>query len=99
LAHRVRRSIAGRDSKGFEDREGFVLRCGLGFVAIDPERRQTVYAGTDRGVFWTPDGGESWRQFTRLPLRTFGALAVDPAAGLVYAGADGGGIFELRLGH
>jgi photosystem II stability/assembly factor-like uncharacterized protein len=68
-------------------------------LAIDPVQPQTVYAGTDRGVFWTPDGGHSWRQFTRLPLRTFGALAIDPAAGMVYAGAGGGGVFELRLGR
>jgi photosystem II stability/assembly factor-like uncharacterized protein len=68
-------------------------------LAIDPEERQTVYAGTERGVFWTPDGGYSWRQFTRLPVRTFDALAIDPVAGMVYAGAYDGGIFELRLGH
>jgi photosystem II stability/assembly factor-like uncharacterized protein len=64
-------------------------------LAIDPRQRQTVYAGTDRGVFWTTDGGQSWRRFIRLPVRTFDALAVDPAAGIVYAGAYGGGIFEL----
>jgi photosystem II stability/assembly factor-like uncharacterized protein len=68
-------------------------------LAIEPRHRQTVYAGTDRGVVWTADGGHSWRQFKRLPLRTFDALAVDPAAGIVYAGAYGGGIFELRPGH
>lgn len=64
-------------------------------LAIDPEERQTVYAGTERGVFWTADGGYSWRRFTRLPLRTFDALAIDPAAGVVYAGTYGGGIYEL----
>ncbi len=66
-------------------------------LAIDPEERQTVYAGTERGVFWTADGGHSWRRFARLPLRTFDALAVDPTAGMVYAGAYGGGIYELNL--
>ena len=60
-------------------------------LAIDPQRRQTVYAGTDRGVFWTADGGQSWRRFTRLPVREFGTLAIDPAAGIVYAGTYGGG--------
>jgi photosystem II stability/assembly factor-like uncharacterized protein len=78
------------------------LRGPLGGVrvealAINPQRPQTVYAGTDRGVFWTGDGGESWRRFSRLPLRTFDALAIDSAAHIVYAGAYGGGIFELRL--
>ena len=66
-------------------------------LAIDPQQRQTVYAGTDRGVFWTADGGQSWRRFTRLPVREFDALAIDPAAGMVYAGTYGGGIYELKL--
>jgi photosystem II stability/assembly factor-like uncharacterized protein len=66
-------------------------------LAIDPEQPQTVYAGTDRGVFWTADGGSSWRRFTRLPVRTFDELAVHSAAGIVYAGAYGGGIYELNL--
>ena len=66
-------------------------------LAIDTEQPRTVYAGTDRGVFWTADGGHGWRQFTHLPLRTFDALAIDPAAGMLYGGAYGGGIFELRL--
>ena len=66
-------------------------------LAIDPEYRQTVIAGTDQGVFWSTDGGDRWRRFTHLPLRTFDALAVDRSAGLLYAGAYGGGIYELEL--
>lgn len=66
-------------------------------LAIDPKYQRTVYAGTDRGVFWSADGGDSWRRFTRLPLRPFAALAVDRAAGVLYAGAYGGGIYELNL--
>jgi photosystem II stability/assembly factor-like uncharacterized protein len=66
-------------------------------LTIDPRHGRTVYAGTDRGVFWTADGGQSWRRFDHLPLRTFDALAVDSAAGRLYAGAYGGGIYELKL--
>ena len=56
-----------------------------------------MIAGTDRGVFWSTDGGDRWRRFTHLPPRTFDALAVDRSAGLLYAGANGGGIYELNL--
>ena len=66
-------------------------------LAIDPKYQGTVYAGTDRGVFWSTDGGDSWRRFTHLPLRPFSAVAVDRAAGILYAGAYGGGIYELNL--
>ncbi len=68
-------------------------------LAVDPEYRQTVIAGTDRGVYWSTDGGDRWRRFTHLPPRTFDALAVDRSAGLLYAGANGGGIYELALGR
>ena len=67
-------------------------------LAIDPADRQTVLAGTGTGVFWSVDGGDHWRRFTRLPRRPFHALAVDRSAGVVYAGAYGGGIYELQLG-
>jgi photosystem II stability/assembly factor-like uncharacterized protein len=68
-------------------------------LAADPRHHRTVFAGTESGVFWSTDGGLSWHRFTRLPHRPFRALAVDRSAGLLYAGADGGGIFELKLGR
>lgn len=68
-------------------------------IALDPADRQTLFAGTDRGVFWSTDGGSGWRRFTDLPRRPFDALAVDRAAGVLYAGAYGGGIYELALGR
>ena len=66
-------------------------------LALDPKYQGTVYAGTGRGVFWSTDGGDSWRRFTHLPLRPFTAVAVDRAAGVLYAGAYGGRIYELDL--
>jgi len=71
----------------------------VGALAIDPEHHRTVFAGNDTSVFWTTDGGLTWHRFTHLPHRPFNALAVDRSAGLLYAGADGGGIFELKLGR
>lgn len=66
-------------------------------LAIDPEHHRTLFAGTDSGVFWSTDGGLRWHRFTRLPRRPFTALALDRSAGVLYAGANGGGIFELKL--
>jgi hypothetical protein len=49
-------------------------------------------------VFVSTDRGASWSSLSRgLPLRTYSALAVDPAARLLYAGTLGAGIYELRL--
>ena len=69
----------------------------VGALAVDPQHHRTVYAGTETGVFWSTDGGRRWHRFTRLPHLPFHALAVDRSADLLYAGAHGGGIFELKL--
>jgi hypothetical protein len=67
-------------------------------IALDPLEPQTIYAGTDTGVFVSTDGGASWSSLSRgLPVRTYATLAVDPVARLVYAGTLGAGIYELRL--
>lgn len=66
-------------------------------LAVDPEDHRTVYAGTDRGVLWSTDGGLRWHRFTRLPRRKFRALVVDRSTDVLYAGAYGGGVYELEL--
>jgi hypothetical protein len=67
-------------------------------LAIDPEDPKNVFASTESGVFVSADGGDHWRSLGRgLPVRGYDALAIDPAASMVYVGAFGGGIFEVRL--
>ena len=67
-------------------------------LAIDPRQRQTVYAGTDGGLFRSTDGGRNWSRFSRgLPPDGIETIAVDPVGGILYAVLTGGGIYELRL--
>jgi photosystem II stability/assembly factor-like uncharacterized protein len=67
-------------------------------LAIDSEYPQIVYASTNGFVFRSTDGGDHWRRLGRgLPVREFDALAVDPAAGILYAGSAGAGLFELSI--
>jgi photosystem II stability/assembly factor-like uncharacterized protein len=67
-------------------------------LAIDPRQRQTVYAGTESGLFRSNDGGGSWSRFSRgLPPDGIETLAVDPAGGILYAALTNGGIYELTL--
>jgi photosystem II stability/assembly factor-like uncharacterized protein len=77
-------------------------------LAVDPKDGQTVYAGTDAGLFKATDGGASW---TKLPYpgETVLALAVSPAQpqrvlaispavrqGLLYRSDDGGQSWGAR---
>ncbi|WP_107765168.1 WD40/YVTN/BNR-like repeat-containing protein [Nocardioides terrigena] len=66
-------------------------------VATDPEQGGRVYAATMNQVLWSDDSGETWNRFdTRLPPRTFNALAAT-RTGMIYVGSfNGGGIVQLR---
>ncbi len=79
---------------------GPVGGVGVLALAINPEHPKNVFASTESGVFVSADGGDHWRSLGRgLPVRSYDALAIDPAAGMVYVGAFGGGIFEFSLGE
>ena len=57
-------------------------------TAADPSQPATVYAGTERGVFKSVDGGASWT-FTSagLPPARVQAIAIDPSSpATLYAG-------------
>lgn len=48
-------------------------------LAVDPTDRDTVYAGTGRGLYRTTDGGGDWEVIAELPRgRPVHAVAVDP---------------------
>jgi photosystem II stability/assembly factor-like uncharacterized protein len=85
--------------------EGFVFA-----LAVDPRHPQTLYLGSDRGVFKTVDGAYHWRSVrkgligrdSRYKLVT--ALAINPTdSRVVYAGAGfgsrtGNGLFKSTNG-
>ena len=72
-------------------------------LAVDPGTPSTLYAGADRALFKSLDGGNSWAAITNdsLPLipsnknNAVYSLALDPhAPGTVYAGLYTGGVFK-----
>jgi photosystem II stability/assembly factor-like uncharacterized protein len=69
-------------------------------IVIDPNNRQTVYAGTwDNGIFKTTNGGASWSSANNgLKGTGVRALAIDPTnSQTVYAGT-GNGVFKSTDG-
>jgi photosystem II stability/assembly factor-like uncharacterized protein len=68
---------------------------------IDPSSAQTLYAGTDIGIFRSTDGGGSWANFSNgMPPVVIMALVAQTAqnGGRIQAGTYGRGIYELVSG-
>jgi hypothetical protein len=63
--------------------------------AIDPANSSNLYAGTDRGVFKSTDGGANWSLYgVGLPDVAVFDLAISPS-GLLRAATHGRGFFEI----
>jgi len=72
---------------------------GVRAVEIDPEHPDTVYAGTDIGVFRSTDGGTHWAPFNEgLPNARVSDLAYDRSGRLLRAGMWGRGVYERHVG-
>lgn len=67
-------------------------------VIEDPRDKQTLYVGTDLGVYVTTTGGETWHSLCKgLPaLRVFD-LFVHPETYELVAGTHGRGVYMLDV--
>jgi photosystem II stability/assembly factor-like uncharacterized protein len=67
-------------------------------LAIDPHNSNTLYAGTDFGVFRSTDGGETWSAVNSgLTSLSVFVLTIDPLdSSTLYAGTTGG-VFVIRF--
>jgi hypothetical protein len=62
---------------------------------VDPANSSHLYAGTDRGVYYSPDGGSSWSFYgTGLPDVAVFDLAIS-SDGHLRAATHGRGIYEI----
>ncbi len=70
-------------------------------VALDPAAPNSIiYVGNDVGLFYTLDGGATWRNGTQpfgLPNVQVNTVRVVPATGYLMAATYGRGIWRLRL--
>lgn len=66
---------------------------------VDPADSEHLYAGTDRGVYYSPDGGASWSLYgTGLPDVAVFDLAISPPATVprtLRAATHGRGFYEI----
>jgi photosystem II stability/assembly factor-like uncharacterized protein len=67
-------------------------------LQIDPAAPNTIYVGTDIGVFRTTNGGGTWASFNNgLPNTAVFDLKLQTPTRLLRAGTHGRGLFERRL--
>ena len=66
--------------------------------AIDPQNPDHLYAGTDRGVYNSTDGGATWAAYgTALPNVSVFDLQIHNPSRLLRAATHGRGIWEIPL--
>jgi hypothetical protein len=89
-------SINGGDS--WTDISGNLPNISINAVGLDPNNANTIYVGTDTGVYRTTDLGINWEAFDNgLPNVVIFDLHVDPQDNLLYAATFGRGMYKLSI--
>lgn len=66
-------------------------------VAVDPANPQVVFAGTDAGVYQSPDQGTTWNYIYGLPLTAINQIFTDQAGANLYVATHGRGMWVASL--
>ena len=67
-------------------------------LVIDPDSANTLYVGTDIGVFWSSNGGQSWAPLgSGLPVVSVMSLKLHHASRTLRAATHGRGMWDLAL--
>ena len=67
-------------------------------IALDPNNDNTVYIGTDVGVYRTTDLGVTWQVFDNgIPNVVISDLHIDPEDNMLYASTFGRGMYKLNI--
>jgi hypothetical protein len=81
----------------WRDISGNLPNTEVNDLLLDPDRASTIYAATDIGVYWTPDGGAHWAPLgTGLPRMQVLALAFHHASRTLRAVTYGRGLWDFH---
>ena len=75
---------------------GFPFGVMVYTAKVDPLDNQVVYAGTELGLYYTKNGGQTWeRHGTGLPMVAIYDIYIAPDASFMRLGTHGRGIWEM----
>jgi photosystem II stability/assembly factor-like uncharacterized protein len=80
---------------------GIPTNLAVRSLAVDWRfRHSTLYAGTNRGVFYSTDLGTNWAPFGEsLPRTVVSGLQILPRYHMLVAATFGRGVYQIRLAH
>lgn len=79
------------------DGNGFPFGIPVHVVQTDPKDPNTVYAGTDFGVYYSIDGGSNWSRFgSGMPMVAVRDLYIAPDDSVIRAATFGRGVWQLQ---
>ncbi len=80
------------------DITGNLPHAPVNAVEVDPEDTNTIYVGTDFGVFYSETGGGNWTPLgSGMPNSVVMDLALDPGSRTLIAGTHGRSMFKISL--
>jgi len=90
--------ISTNGGDAWTDISGSLPNISVNAVALDPNNANTVYVGTDAGVYRTTDLGVNWEVFDNgIPNVVISDLHIDPEDNLLYAATFGRGMYKLNI--
>ncbi|MEW6736956.1 MAG: hypothetical protein AB1489_37050 [Acidobacteriota bacterium] len=90
--------ISSNGGDSWTDISGNLPNINVNAVALDPNDTNTIYIGTDAGVYRTTDLGVNWEAFDNgIPNVIISDLHIDPEDNIIYAATFGRGMYKLSI--
>jgi photosystem II stability/assembly factor-like uncharacterized protein len=92
----IRRTIDG--GQHWTDLDQSLPDVPVNVVAVLPSTPEQIFAGTDDGLWFSPDGGQTWSRYgTGLPRAAVIDILLEPARHRVVVATQGRGAWEVRI--